>query len=157
MSDDRGVTHSGRGDLLVAGLASDLEGNAVGGGVLELEGGGREVVEILVQELHDGANESRPRSADANQRRSIKCALFSVSRLRRLSHPLCRKSCVLAKLGERGGIAGAPREAYIVGRLGNVGEGRNRHDCGLSLGWDENMGKGRMDEDDGRTNGRMAN
>jgi hypothetical protein len=35
----------------VAGLASDLEGNAVGSGVLELEGGGREVVEILVEEL----------------------------------------------------------------------------------------------------------
>lgn len=44
-------THGSRGGLLVAGLASDLEGNAVGGGVLELEGGGREVVEILVEEL----------------------------------------------------------------------------------------------------------
>lgn len=36
----------------MAGLASDLEGNAVGGGVLELKGGGREVVEILVEELY---------------------------------------------------------------------------------------------------------
>ena len=36
----------------MAGLASDLEGNTVGGGVLELEGGGREVVEILVEELY---------------------------------------------------------------------------------------------------------
>lgn len=35
----------------MAGLASDLEGNAVGGGVLEFEGGGGEVVEILVEEL----------------------------------------------------------------------------------------------------------
>lgn len=35
----------------MAGLAGDLEGNAVGGGVLELKGGGREVVEILVEEL----------------------------------------------------------------------------------------------------------
>lgn len=43
--------NSSRGGLLMAGLASDLEGNAVGGGVLELEGGGREVVEILVEEL----------------------------------------------------------------------------------------------------------
>lgn len=37
----------------MAGLASDLESNTVGGGVLELEGGGREVVEILVKELYD--------------------------------------------------------------------------------------------------------
>lgn len=44
-------TYGSRGGLLVAGLASDLEGNAVGGGVLELEGGGSEVVEILVEEL----------------------------------------------------------------------------------------------------------
>jgi hypothetical protein len=35
----------------VAGLASDLEGNAVRGGVLELKGGSREMVEILVEEL----------------------------------------------------------------------------------------------------------
>lgn len=35
----------------MAGLASDLEGNAVGGSVLELEGGGGKVVEILVEEL----------------------------------------------------------------------------------------------------------
>ena len=35
----------------MAGLAGDLEGNAVGSGVLELKGGSREVVEILVEEL----------------------------------------------------------------------------------------------------------
>lgn len=35
----------------MAGLASDLEGDAVGGSVLELEGGGSEVVEVLVEEL----------------------------------------------------------------------------------------------------------
>ena len=35
----------------MAGLASDLEGNTVGGDVLELEGGGRKMVEILVKEL----------------------------------------------------------------------------------------------------------
>jgi hypothetical protein len=47
----RGFTYGSRGGLFVAGLASDLEGDTVGGGVLELEGGGREVVEILVKEL----------------------------------------------------------------------------------------------------------
>jgi hypothetical protein len=45
-------TYSSRGGLLVAGLAGHLEGDAIGGSVLELEGGGGEVVEILVQELH---------------------------------------------------------------------------------------------------------
>ena len=35
----------------MAGLAGDLEGNAVGGGVLEFKGAGGKVVEILVQEL----------------------------------------------------------------------------------------------------------
>jgi hypothetical protein len=52
-------TYSSRGGLLVAGLASDLEGNAVGSGVLELEGGSREVVEILVEELGSGAKKKR--------------------------------------------------------------------------------------------------
>jgi hypothetical protein len=41
-----------RGGLVVAGLASHLERDTIGGGVLELEGGGREVVEILVEELY---------------------------------------------------------------------------------------------------------
>lgn len=45
-------TYSSRGGLLVAGLASHLEGNAIGGSVLELEGSGGEVIEILVEELH---------------------------------------------------------------------------------------------------------
>lgn len=44
-------TYSSRGGLLVAGLASHLEGNAIGGGVLELKGGGGQVVEVLVEEL----------------------------------------------------------------------------------------------------------
>jgi hypothetical protein len=35
----------------VAGLAGHLESDAIGSGVLELKGGGREVVEILVKEL----------------------------------------------------------------------------------------------------------
>lgn len=36
----------------MAGLASHLESDTIGSGVLELEGGGREVVEILVEELY---------------------------------------------------------------------------------------------------------
>lgn len=36
----------------MAGLASDLEGDAVGSGVLELEGGGGQVVEVLVEQLY---------------------------------------------------------------------------------------------------------
>ena len=47
----RRKTYSSRGDLLVAGLASHLEGDAIGSGVLELEGGGGQVVEVLVEEL----------------------------------------------------------------------------------------------------------
>lgn len=35
----------------MARLARHLEGDAIGGGVPELKGGGREVVEILVEEL----------------------------------------------------------------------------------------------------------
>lgn len=45
-------TYSARGVLVMAGLAVDLEGDTVGGSVLELDGGGRKVVEILVEELH---------------------------------------------------------------------------------------------------------
>lgn len=37
----------------MAGLASDLESDAVGGSVLELEGGGRQVVKVLVKELQE--------------------------------------------------------------------------------------------------------
>lgn len=37
----------------MGGLSGHLEGNAIGGGVLELKGGGSEVVEILVEELHE--------------------------------------------------------------------------------------------------------
>lgn len=42
----------------MAGLAGHLEGNAIGGSVLELEGGGGQVVEVLVEELYD-AKKSR--------------------------------------------------------------------------------------------------
>lgn len=50
-------TYSARGVLIMAGLAVDLEGNAVGGSVLELDGGGRKVIEILVEELHGKNNQ----------------------------------------------------------------------------------------------------
>lgn len=60
----RSNTNSSRGGLLVAGLASDLEGNTVGGGILELEGGGREVVEVLVEELQNGAKKEAQRLAE---------------------------------------------------------------------------------------------
>lgn len=67
---EKGVkeAYSGGGGLLVAGLAGHLEGDAIGSGVLELEGSGVEVVEVLVEEL-----EERPGSAlfqsDCIQRR----------------------------------------------------------------------------------------
>jgi hypothetical protein len=51
--------NSSRGGLLVAGLAGHLEGDAIGGSVLELKGGGREVVEILVEELDGGQQRMR--------------------------------------------------------------------------------------------------
>ena len=44
-------TYRAAGALLVARLARDLEVNIVGGLVLELDGGGREVVKVLVQQL----------------------------------------------------------------------------------------------------------
>jgi hypothetical protein len=50
---EKGVkeAYSGGGRLLVAGLAGHLEGDAIGSGVLELEGGSVKVVEVLVEEL----------------------------------------------------------------------------------------------------------
>ena len=46
-----GATYGAGRVLLVARLARDLEGDIVGGVALDLEGAGREVVEVLVQEL----------------------------------------------------------------------------------------------------------
>lgn len=43
------------GVLLVAALASDLEGDVVGGVALDLDGTGRDVVEVLVEQL-EGKN-----------------------------------------------------------------------------------------------------
>lgn len=40
----------------MAALASDLEGNIVGGVALNLDGGGREVVEVLVEQLEGQTN-----------------------------------------------------------------------------------------------------
>lgn len=47
----RGVTYGTASDLLVAALAGDLEGNIVGSVALDLDGAGRQVVEVLVQQL----------------------------------------------------------------------------------------------------------
>lgn len=41
----------------MAGLAGHLEGNAIGSSVLELEGGGGQVVEVLVEELYGAKKE----------------------------------------------------------------------------------------------------
>lgn len=63
----RETTYRSAGDLVMAALAGHLEGNIVRGVALDLEGAGRQVVEILVQELerhfcefpiHRGANSS---------------------------------------------------------------------------------------------------
>lgn len=45
-------TYSTAGGLVVAALASDLEGYIVGSVALDLDGTGREVVEVLVQQLY---------------------------------------------------------------------------------------------------------
>lgn len=45
------MTYRAGGDLVVAALAGDLEGDIVGGVVLDLDGAGGEVVEVLVEEL----------------------------------------------------------------------------------------------------------
>lgn len=46
------VTYSTAGDLVVCGLAGNLEGDIVGGVGLDLDGAGSEVVEVLVEELY---------------------------------------------------------------------------------------------------------
>lgn len=56
LSRDKECTYSTAGGLLVAALASDLEGNIVGGVALDLDGAGRQVVEVLVQQLERGTN-----------------------------------------------------------------------------------------------------
>jgi hypothetical protein len=56
---ERGTYSSARG-LLVARLAGNLEGNIVGGVALDLEGGSRQVVEVLVQKLKKGSQSSSP-------------------------------------------------------------------------------------------------
>ena len=48
-------TYRAAGGIVVAALASDLEGDIVGGVALDLEGSGRQVVEVLVEELEGGA------------------------------------------------------------------------------------------------------
>lgn len=48
-----GRTYRSAGDLVVAALASDLEGNIVGSVALDLEGACGQVVEVLVEELDE--------------------------------------------------------------------------------------------------------
>ncbi len=59
-----GGTYSTASGLVVAALASDLEGDIVGRVALDLDGAGREVVEVLVQQLRRG-NVSRGASIEA--------------------------------------------------------------------------------------------
>lgn len=47
----RGWTYRAASGVVVAALASDLEGNIVGGVALDLDGAGGQVVEVLVEEL----------------------------------------------------------------------------------------------------------
>lgn len=51
MSEGARQTYSTASGLVVAALAGDFEGNIVGGVALDLNGAGREVVEVLVQQL----------------------------------------------------------------------------------------------------------
>jgi hypothetical protein len=81
----------------VAALAGHLEGNIVGGVALDLNGTGIEVVEVLVKEL-----EKRRRGE--LRRNGEKC--------------LARKAWEVAWLC---------RGAYVVGRLGDIGESGDRH------------------------------
>lgn len=55
------ITYRSRGVVIVGALARDLEGNIVGCVALNLEGTGRQVVEILVQELEGGDGKLRAR------------------------------------------------------------------------------------------------
>lgn len=105
----------------MAGLAGHLESDAIGGSVLELESSGREVVEILVEELEE--------------RRSHVSALFPayVSRHWAESVSLKKLLSLAATLSRGAKRQRAQRRhrqgegAYIVGRLGNIGEGGDRH------------------------------
>lgn len=94
----------------MAGLAGHLEGNAIGSSVLELEGGGGQVVEVLVEELY-GAKKSRSAAfvAEVSSRAPSRGAKQEPSKETR------KKKNQLE------------RSAYVVGRLGNVGEGGDRH------------------------------
>jgi hypothetical protein len=111
-------TYSTGGDLVVAGLASDLEGNAIGGSVLELEGGGGQVVEILVEELN--RQQESQRSVQ-----KLRQWAFSTALTKSGGRDTARPTARVSELKMRAG-----REAYIVGRLGDISESRDRHDGG---------------------------
>jgi len=125
-----GGTHGSRGGLLVAGLASDLEGDAIGGGVLELKGGGGQVVEVLVEKLQSRrgvlASANRPRSRPLPSRNA------------ELRSSLGPWSSATRKQSEGQQDS---RATYVVRRLGDVGEGGDRHDGRL---WREKHGSSRV-------------
>ena len=71
----------------MARLAGDLEGDTVGGGVLELEGGSGQVVEVLVEELYKTGQDpgQRPNGLHKNRNpdgniKSRELAILSSSR-----------------------------------------------------------------------------
>lgn len=84
-----GYSYRARGGLVVAALASHLEGNIVGGVALDLDGTGREVVEVLVEQLEEERSVSRTLSREL--------ALTPAQRLVEVSGR--------AKAGEGGGAA----------------------------------------------------
>ena len=94
---------SAGGGLLVGALSGDLEGDTVGGLALHLEGGGGDMVEVLVQQLETRIS------------------------LRRSSIEMAQCCAVDA----RGRDEIYVRSSYIVGQLGNIGEGWDGHDGGL--------------------------
>lgn len=98
-------TYRAAGGIVVGALASDLEGNIVGGVALDLDGAGREVVEVLVQEL------------EAQRQSSESCAFVG-----ELSRNAASPSA---------SFPGRVRDCtYIVGRLGDIGESWDRHGDG---------------------------
>lgn len=90
----------------MAALASHLEGDIVGGVALDLEGSGREVVEVLVEELE------------------APIVSINTSRNKEAAGGLREKKGQLA--GPR--ISDGSIETYVVSRLGNICECWDRHD-----------------------------
>lgn len=87
----------------MGGLSGDLEGDAVGGLALHLEGGSGDMVEVLVQQLQSSVS------------------LLTVLNI--MAHAVA----ALGRKEEKYLFA----SSYIVGQLGDIGEGWDGHDCGL--------------------------